>query len=325
MRIQVIGHDQISARQYLLWEKMRLLDLAEVEVLAPERWRDEVADAGYVTAVPTSFADDISNYMMQVEPHVARFKPDWILSMTELWRQQTLINLHVAKKYNAKIAFYRWENLPIDDLLPEPQQRIEKQALTHGDLICCGTQSALDITKPRTKIPLMKIPETGIEVDVFKPSQKPRQNRILYVGRNALEKGIKIIKEAVETLPYEFVAVHGDQEYGELAELMGTSRVGVVGSVDQPNWQEQFCYVIGEMLACGLPVVSTDSGAIPEIWGECGAVRLVQQNNVLVLREAIQEAMNNPPDSELGVQFVRERYSNDVIAKQYAAMLEVHS
>src|SRR3990167_2162785 len=99
MKITVIGHDQISPRQYLLWKKMNDLGLAEVQVLAPERWHSEVADGHYVTQVDTLYAGDIGRYMMNVEPHIVKFKPDWIVSMTEFWRQQSFINLQIAKIY----------------------------------------------------------------------------------------------------------------------------------------------------------------------------------------------------------------------------------
>ena len=37
-----------------------------------------------------------------------------------------------------------------------------------------------------------------------------------------------------------------------------------------PNWKEQFGRVIIEAMACGVPVVGSDSGAIPDVIGDAG-------------------------------------------------------
>ena len=45
-------------------------------------------------------------------------------------------------------------------------------------------------------------------------------------------------------------------------------------------------------MACGLPVVSTDGGALPEVVGE--AASLVPVGNPSALADAIEELLNNP-------------------------------
>lgn len=323
MRISIIGHDQISPRQYLLWHKMRNLGLAEVQVLAPERWRDEVADPSMVTPVRTGFSGNIMDYMMNVEPHIAQFKPDWIISMTELWRQQSLINLLAAKKHSCKIAFFRWENLPLDDRLPQTQVDIEHVVLKECDLVIAGNQKAADLTRTRTSKPIVNLLETGIDTDTFtyrKDSADTSSDRILYIGRMAPEKGIGVIKEATEGYNMHFGS--GNLPYEQLPHLMRESAVGVVGSIDQPYWTEQCCYVIGEMLACGLPVVSTDAGSIPEIWGPCRIVYLVPQNDPKEMRRAIKRVLQGHPDRIIGPRFIHANYSNEVLARKYVEALQ---
>jgi len=319
MRIAVIGHDQISPRQYLLWEKTRQLDLAEVEVLAPEKWHGETADPTKITPVKTQFEGDIFNYMMNVEPHIRRFKPDWIVSMTELWRQQSLINLSTAKKINCKIAFFRWENLPLDDQLPDLYKHIERQVLKHANLIVCGNEGAREITEKRTEKPTVKLLETGVDTDVFRPvgDDSAYEKTVVYSGRDVPEKGVNYIRDAVASTYPLTLNTEGRLAYEELPALFSKAGVGVVASYDLPNWREQCCYVIGEMLACGLPVVSTAAGSIPEIWGPCRNVFLVPQRETKWLREMIIDVIENPPDRDIGTRFVRENYSNEVLARRY--------
>ena len=43
-------------------------------------------------------------------------------------------------------------------------------------------------------------------------------------------------------------------------------------SLTRPNWKEQFGRVLVEAMACGVPVVGSDSGEIPRVIGEAGLV-----------------------------------------------------
>jgi glycosyltransferase involved in cell wall biosynthesis len=46
----------------------------------------------------------------------------------------------------------------------------------------------------------------------------------------------------------------------------------VLPSLTRPNWKEQFGRVLIEAMACGVPVVGSDSGEIPNVIGEAGLV-----------------------------------------------------
>jgi len=46
----------------------------------------------------------------------------------------------------------------------------------------------------------------------------------------------------------------------------------VVPSLTRPNWKEQFGRVLIEAMACGVPVVGSDSGEIPNVIGDAGLV-----------------------------------------------------
>ncbi len=49
---------------------------------------------------------------------------------------------------------------------------------------------------------------------------------------------------------------------------------------------------VGEATACGVPVISTTGGALPEVVGDAGV--LVQPANSAALAGAIRELLNNP-------------------------------
>jgi len=72
-------------------------------------------------------------------------------------------------------------------------------------------------------------------------------------------------------------------------------------SLTTEHWKEQYGRVIGEAMACGLPVVGSDSGAIPEVIGGAGMV--FREADVLDLVRALEEALF---DSETRTRIIKE-------------------
>lgn len=89
-----------------------------------------------------------------------------------------------------------------------------------------------------------------------------------------------------------------------------------VPSIPTPRWQEQFGCVLIEAMACGCPLLATDSGAIREVVAGCG--RLVAPNHHTQLADAIRDLAQNPAERQrlaaLGRAHVVRRYDNRVVA-----------
>lgn len=80
----------------------------------------------------------------------------------------------------------------------------------------------------------------------------------------------------------------------EFRRLYAESTVAVV-----PSEYEGFGFPAGEAMACGLPVVSTDGGALPEVVGDAG--HLVPVKNPAALARAVGELLADPAaQAELG-------------------------
>jgi glycosyltransferase involved in cell wall biosynthesis len=74
---------------------------------------------------------------------------------------------------------------------------------------------------------------------------------------------------------------------GEFVRQYARATVAVVPSV-----YEGFGLPVGEAMACGVPVISTTGGALPEVVGDAGV--LVQPANAAALAGAIRELLSNP-------------------------------
>lgn len=78
----------------------------------------------------------------------------------------------------------------------------------------------------------------------------------------------------------------GSVPYDQMPEWFRAADVFVLPSIATPEWQEQFGMSLIEAMACGVPVVSTWSGAIPEIVDDAGV--LCQPNDFVSLFEALR-------------------------------------
>lgn len=99
----------------------------------------------------------------------------------------------------------------------------------------------------------------------------------------------------------------------QLAGLYAQATLAVV-----PSLYEGFGLPAGEAMSCGIPVISSDGGALPEIVGDAGVI--VPAGNAQALEKAIGELLQNPEKREeigkRGRQRILERFSWDVAAQE---------
>ena len=115
--------------------------------------------------------------------------------------------------------------------------------------------------------------------------------RIGFAGRLTKRKGIYVLLDALKLLPDNailYTAGNGEREIvdclenspkvrhlgllPDLKQLFSKIDLLVVPSLTTPKWKEQFGRVIAEAFACGIPVVGSSSGSIPDVVGDGGLV-----------------------------------------------------
>jgi glycosyltransferase involved in cell wall biosynthesis len=109
--------------------------------------------------------------------------------------------------------------------------------------------------------------------------------------------------------------------YNQVLTIFKEARCLILGSIPNPTWQEQFGYVLAESICAGTPVISTFSGAIPEVVGKAGLLvspahpielskALLQMDNVDVYKN-LKKACNTEAErfsTQLYVQKVSDVY-----------------
>lgn len=140
-----------------------------------------------------------------------------------------------------------------------------------------------------------------------------------YAGRLVPAKGVADLVEAVALAQKQLplcLSIAGDgPEAGPLAELagrkllpgtwelhdpLGANRLAdwyrsldllVLPSRTTPGWKEQFGRVLGEAMACAVPVVGSTSGFIPEFVTGTGGGAVYSEGDVAELAETIDPGL----------------------------------
>lgn len=236
--------------------------------------------------------------------------------------------LYHARKVGAKTLFFSWQN--IERNYPPPFSWGERWMLKQVDYALMGTESAAEVWRAKGyKGKLAIIPQFGTDPELFKPSATSRQPsanakeaeletfRIAYVGRLVEEKGIHLLLEAAARLQGDWrLRIVGSGPMRDVlhsqAEILGIGKriewiewiastempkqyqqmdVLVISSLTRANWKEQFGRVITEAMSSGVPVIGSDSGAIPDIIGDGGLV--VPEGDVEALHSALCKLQND--------------------------------
>jgi glycosyltransferase involved in cell wall biosynthesis len=96
------------------------------------------------------------------------------------------------------------------------------------------------------------------------------------------------------------IEFHVDISDQEMVDLYARATIAIIPSV-----YEGFGFPAGEAMACGVPVISTRGGALPEVVGNCGV--LVEPKDSQGLASAILDLLNRPDELERLASIGRQR------------------
>lgn len=173
-------------------------------------------------------------------------------------------------------------------------------------------------------------------------SGKARPLRIAYVGRFVPEKGIMVLLDAVAGLQGSWCLVLlGDGPLRPVIEKRCQARdldgkvelrtsipsasvpgflrevdILVLPSLTTRGWMEQFGRVLVEAMACGVAVVGSDSGEIPNVIG--GAGLIAKEGDAADLRRQIQALLVDPALRQRLGEIGRNRVMNHYTQRQIA-------
>jgi len=253
-----------------------------------------------------------------------RLKPDLLHIEEEPWSLAAWQAIHYCRREpHVRAIFFTWQNLR--RRYGFPHDRIERAVHTAAAAAIAGNAEAAAILREKSfHKPVHVLPQFGVDVDRY-TSRDARALReelglrgfvIGFAGRLVPEKGLDTLLEAVVRLPqsgWSLLVVGGGPLRGELARRFAqpplAGRAVLLDTVPHadmpsylncmdafalpsrvaPHWKEQFGHVLIEAMACGVPVVGSTCGEIPNVIADAGLT--VAEGNPDALGDALGRLM----------------------------------
>jgi glycosyltransferase involved in cell wall biosynthesis len=292
-------------------------------------------------------------------------RPDWIYLDEEPWalvsQQVSLMNRHTV---GASVLFHTNQNLNKTYPPPFRwfEQRIYRQA---AHALPVGEEAAQVLRQKGYRGPLEVFPygidETLYQPDpdaaVLRARLGATEGSLVfgYLGRFVEEKGIDVLLDAFLRIkdrhpsaclwlvgdgPHRAALEHLARENGlasprcrildsiphlESPRYLSAMDVCVLPSRTRRNWKEQFGRVIVEAIACGTPVIGSDSGEIPHLVRKLGGGLIVPEGDPEALAGAMTELLAHPARlrqlAEAGRRQVLAGYTNVALATRFVEIL----
>jgi len=209
-----------------------------------------------------------------------------------------------------------WEIIPFNNESIKGRKEYKKLAYENIDKFIAVTQKAKEaLIKEGVNPEKIIVVNMGIDINKFRPNRNKKDTKeinILCVARLVPEKGINDLLDA-------FIAIYKNNPKVKLTfvgsgplknELIGYKNIFVkslpyqqiqkeyqkadifcLPSRETKTWGEQYGMSILEAMSSGLPIVTTNSGAIPEV---CGNVALISHySNPKALKTNLEKLIYN--------------------------------
>ena len=271
--------------------------------------------------------------------------PDVVLAIEEPFSLVMGQILHIISQLSSRLRLYCHTYQNILKQYPFPFSWIEQKTLGRVDGMLGSCPEVLEVLRKKGYGGAQSVFPQSIDPERWRPmpqevnTQRRRGIHIGYVGRFVPEKGIDtllaasrqltlahhltlvgngplevIIRQEISGMKYT-ATILKDLLPLQIAGIYPTFDMLVVPSRTQRNWKEQFGRVLIEGMACGVPVIGSDSGAIPWVIGDAG--RIFPEGDAAALANEIRLLAESPELrrelGEKGRARVVEHFSTKVV------------
>ncbi|MCU0548984.1 MAG: glycosyltransferase family 4 protein [Leptolyngbya sp. Prado105] len=366
MKLLIVNHSCTVSVAQQFYAEVEQQTGWEITIVVPSNWQDEYGNVrkverwkdfkGQLVSLPVwkSGSVPLHSYRSFFLKFLRDLNPDFIYLHQEPYALVTL-QVYLANFLTIRkpIGFFTWQN--ILKRYPIPFRQMEQWVLNHTDVMFPGSHSAEAVMREKGFAGQSVLLPSGIDPGIYYPRSHTQNAEILigYVGRIVEQKGLKTLLLAlkeIESLPWRLMMIGSGEfepEFDEIAQALNLSdrieKLGFVPFTETPiylsrldilvlpsetraSWKEQFGRVIIEAMACGTPVIGSDSGEIPHLIRATGGGIVFPEGNAIAFSQALQklilDAEVRSNFAEAGRQSVLRNYTNALLARHFAETIK---
>ena len=285
---------------------------------------------------------------------VKEIQPSYVMTI-ETHSISSYQAVKLAEKFKYKSVIFSWQNL---ESIPKYffQSYIQKKVLKESDYLLAGTLETKKylIKKGAFEDKIFVNIETGYDETIFSKVDvslrvswgfKEEDFIVMYAGRLIEEKGIKIVLAAAKKIEFvnsqiKFVLIgegylekfirnfdsknvffKNHYDFSEMGIVLRSCDLFIYPSISSKYWAEQFGYSVVEALACGKPVVVSDSGNLNKLVKNEITGSIVMEGDVQSLVEKILFWFNKLQSKEKREEIGASKFSGSNVAYNYKRIL----
>lgn len=353
LRVLTVAHNAVASSNRRRLEALQAQPDVDLTLLTPRWWFEEGRRVDVPRGAPWRVGRTLATgngtrhvYLSGLIEAMRAHRPDVIDLLEEPFSLVALQTLVVRELLAPSAALVFYSAVNVARQWRWPYRPIERLTLSRADGAHAPNADVPPILRARgMRAPVAVIP-LGVDIDRFASAQSRAMQgierpRIGFIGRLEPVKGLDVLLDAFGRMQQEasLVIVGDGAERERLQAKAPPSRVHFSGTVDfddvpgvlkaldalvlpsvtiLPLHREQFGRVLVEAMAAGVPVVGSDSGAIPEVIGDAGLV--VPERDPVALAAALDRLLAEPHLRanlvERGRQRAQRHYGWAAIASQ---------
>lgn len=286
------------------------------------------------------------------------FKPDAILASQEPWSLSGLQALHLSRTLGVPYVFQTNQNIlkrnpPPFSWIEQASYRQASVALAYSEeakdvMVQKGLRIPSRVVPYATDVRLFSqqdstvlrrqlglegavvigylgrlVPEKGLDALLDAVALLKNHDlggavvKVLFVGAGVAEAELR--KQATKLGIEDNLVFTGVVTHSEAPAYMACLDIFALPSRTTPSWKEQFGRVIIEAMACGIPVVGSDSGQIPYLIRDTGGGLVFPEGDANALADTLTGLIRNPAErqrlGEVGSEAVEKRYTCNAVAR----------
>lgn len=265
-----------------------------------------------------------------------------VVHVAETYFHYTLQALYAKRKgLVKKVVSTVWEVIPHNNESLPGRRCIKEVARTETDHFLAVTNVAKQtLIKEGVSENKITVVPMGVDLSRFKPAktQRKKAKNILFVGRLVPEKGIGELLSAYAAEKFHNPqltltligsgplknkclaagAIVKQASYQQIHREYKNADIFILPSKPTQTWEEQYGMVLIEAMACGLPIITTNTPVLHEVCGPAAlyflpgdSLQLSSQLHALINDDQLRSKL-----SQTSLKLAMQRYDHRKIAKQ---------